>query len=80
MSGLDYEKAGVSIKKGDDFADFIKGLPSKAVSRGLGGFAGDGGFRCRRSSVAHRVLAGSSQAARARRGLQVPGRCNLRCG
>ena len=40
MSGLDYEKAGVSIRKGDDFAEFIKGLPSKAVSKGIGGFAG----------------------------------------
>jgi phosphoribosylformylglycinamidine cyclo-ligase len=40
MSGLDYEKAGVSIRKGDDFARFIKGIPSKAVSKGLGGFAG----------------------------------------
>jgi phosphoribosylformylglycinamidine cyclo-ligase len=40
MSGLDYEKAGVSIRKGDDFAEFIKGIPSRAVSRGLGGFAG----------------------------------------
>ncbi len=40
MSGLDYEKAGVSIRKGDDFARFIKGIPSKAVSTGIGGFAG----------------------------------------
>jgi phosphoribosylformylglycinamidine cyclo-ligase len=40
MSGLDYEKAGVSIRKGDDFARFIKGIPSKAVSKGIGGFAG----------------------------------------
>jgi phosphoribosylformylglycinamidine cyclo-ligase len=40
MSGLDYEKAGVSIRKGDEFADFIKGFPSKAVSKGIGGFAG----------------------------------------
>ncbi len=40
MSALDYEKAGVSIRKGDDFAEFIKGIPSKAVSKGLGGFAG----------------------------------------
>jgi phosphoribosylformylglycinamidine cyclo-ligase len=40
MSGLDYEKAGVSIRKGDEFAEFIKGLPSKAVSKALGGFAG----------------------------------------
>ncbi len=40
MSALDYEKAGVSIRKGDEFAEFIKGLPSKAVSKGLGGFAG----------------------------------------
>jgi phosphoribosylaminoimidazole synthetase len=40
MSGLDYAKSGVSLKKGDDFAEFIKGLPSAAVSRGIGGFAG----------------------------------------
>jgi phosphoribosylformylglycinamidine cyclo-ligase len=40
MSGLDYEKAGVSIRKGDEFAEFIKGIPSKAVSKGIGGFAG----------------------------------------
>ena len=40
MSGLDYEKAGVSLRKGDEFADFIKSLPSTAVSRGIGGFAG----------------------------------------
>jgi phosphoribosylformylglycinamidine cyclo-ligase len=40
MSGLDYEKAGVSIRKGDNFAEFIKAIPSKAVSKGLGGFAG----------------------------------------
>jgi phosphoribosylformylglycinamidine cyclo-ligase len=40
MSGLDYEKAGVSIRKGDEFAEFIRGLPSKAVSKGIGGFAG----------------------------------------
>jgi phosphoribosylformylglycinamidine cyclo-ligase len=40
MSGLDYEKAGVSIRKGDEFADFIRSFPSKAVSKGIGGFAG----------------------------------------
>ncbi|HET7839292.1 MAG TPA: phosphoribosylformylglycinamidine cyclo-ligase [Rectinemataceae bacterium] len=40
MSGLDYQKAGVSIRKGDEFAEFIKAFPSKAVSKGLGGFAG----------------------------------------
>jgi phosphoribosylformylglycinamidine cyclo-ligase len=40
MSGLDYEKSGVSIRKGDEFAEFIRGIPSKAVSRGIGGFAG----------------------------------------
>jgi phosphoribosylformylglycinamidine cyclo-ligase len=40
MSGLDYEKAGVSIRKGDEFAEFIKGIHSKAVSKGIGGFAG----------------------------------------
>jgi phosphoribosylformylglycinamidine cyclo-ligase len=37
---IDYEEAGVSTKKGDDFADFIKNFPSKAVSKGIGGFAG----------------------------------------
>ncbi|HTX72823.1 MAG TPA: phosphoribosylformylglycinamidine cyclo-ligase, partial [Rectinemataceae bacterium] len=40
MSGLDYEQAGVSIRKGDEFAEFIRSFPSKAVSRGIGGFAG----------------------------------------
>jgi len=40
MGGLDYEKAGVSIRKGDEFAEYIKSIPSKAVSKGLGGFAG----------------------------------------
>jgi phosphoribosylformylglycinamidine cyclo-ligase len=40
MSGLSYEKAGVSLRKGDDFAEFIRALPSGAVSKGIGGFAG----------------------------------------
>jgi phosphoribosylformylglycinamidine cyclo-ligase len=40
MSGLDYESSGVSLKKGDDFAKFIKAFPSKAVSKSIGGFAG----------------------------------------
>ena len=40
MSGLDYEKTGVSIQKGDEFAEFIRAFPSKAVSKGIGGFAG----------------------------------------
>jgi len=40
MSGLDYETSGVSIKKGDDFANFIRSFPSKAVSKNIGGFAG----------------------------------------
>jgi phosphoribosylformylglycinamidine cyclo-ligase len=40
VGGLDYEKAGVSIRKGDEFAEFIKGIPSKVVSKGIGGFAG----------------------------------------
>lgn len=35
-----YSSAGVDIEKGDRFADFIAGIPSKAVSKGLGGFAG----------------------------------------
>jgi phosphoribosylformylglycinamidine cyclo-ligase len=40
VDGLDYEKAGVSIRKGDEFAEFIRSFPSKSVSRGIGGFAG----------------------------------------
>lgn len=40
MSSLDYEKSGVSIKRGDEFASFIKNFPSKAVSKSIGGFAG----------------------------------------
>jgi len=40
MSALDYEKAGVSIRRGDAFANFIKSIPSRAVSKGIGGFAG----------------------------------------
>jgi len=35
-----YEKAGVDIKKGDAFADFIRDMPSRAVSKAIGGFAG----------------------------------------
>ncbi|NLJ45226.1 MAG: phosphoribosylformylglycinamidine cyclo-ligase [Treponema sp.] len=35
-----YKKAGVDIDAGDAFADFIRGLPSRAVSKGIGGFAG----------------------------------------
>lgn len=40
MSGLNYETAGVSIRKGDEFAQFIRSFPSKAVSKSIGGFAG----------------------------------------
>lgn len=35
-----YKKAGVDIGKGDAFADFIRNLPSRAVSKSIGGFAG----------------------------------------
>ncbi len=35
-----YKKAGVDIAAGDAFADFIRDLPSKAVSKAIGGFAG----------------------------------------
>ena len=35
-----YAEAGVSIDKGDKFAQFIASLKSKAVSRSIGGFAG----------------------------------------
>jgi len=35
-----YKKAGVDIAAGDAFADFIRGLPSRAVSKAIGGFAG----------------------------------------
>lgn len=37
---IDYRSAGVDMEKGDQFADFIKSLPSKAVDKGIGGFAG----------------------------------------
>ncbi len=35
-----YAEAGVSIDKGDKFAQFIASIKSKAVSRSIGGFAG----------------------------------------
>lgn len=35
-----YKEAGVDIEKGDRFADFIKSIPSKAINKGLGSFAG----------------------------------------
>ncbi|WP_028975157.1 phosphoribosylformylglycinamidine cyclo-ligase [Spirochaeta cellobiosiphila] len=35
-----YASAGVDIEKGDRFANFISNINSKAVSQGLGGFAG----------------------------------------
>jgi len=35
-----YAAAGVDIEKGDRFADFISKIPSKAIGKGLGGFAG----------------------------------------
>ncbi len=37
---IDYRTAGVDMEKGDAFADFIKNVPSKAVDKGIGGFAG----------------------------------------
>lgn len=37
---IDYRSAGVDMEKGDQFADFIKNLPSRAVDKGIGGFAG----------------------------------------
>jgi phosphoribosylformylglycinamidine cyclo-ligase len=37
---LTYDDAGVDIDRGDRFARFIASIPSKAVSRGIGGFAG----------------------------------------
>jgi phosphoribosylformylglycinamidine cyclo-ligase len=37
---IDYRAAGVDMEKGDAFADFIKNLPSGAVDKGIGGFAG----------------------------------------
>jgi len=40
MSGKTYAGSGVDIEKGDRFAQFIASLPSKAVSKSLGGFAG----------------------------------------
>ena len=38
--GLTYSKAGVDIDRGDNFARKIGALPSLAVSRDIGGFAG----------------------------------------
>lgn len=38
--GLTYSEAGVDIDKGDRFARFIASIPSKAVSKTLGGFSG----------------------------------------
>ncbi|MFP4383119.1 MAG: phosphoribosylformylglycinamidine cyclo-ligase [Spirochaetia bacterium] len=35
-----YEDAGVSIDRGDDFADFVKAFPSDSVSNAIGSFAG----------------------------------------
>lgn len=36
-----YSGAGVDIDRGDRFVDFIRGLPSEAISRTLGGFSGE---------------------------------------
>lgn len=38
--GFSYADAGVDIEKGDRFANFIGSIQSKAVSKGIGGFAG----------------------------------------
>lgn len=40
MKSTTYESAGVSISKGDAFAEYIARFPSKAIGAGLGGFAG----------------------------------------
>lgn len=40
MNVRSYEEAGVSIEKGDRFANFVSSIKSKAVSRSIGGFAG----------------------------------------
>ena len=37
---IDYRSSGVDMEKGDAFADFIKNMPSKAIDKGIGGFAG----------------------------------------
>jgi len=34
-----YSEAGVDIDRGDRFVDFIKSIPSRAVSKGIGGFS-----------------------------------------
>jgi phosphoribosylaminoimidazole (AIR) synthetase len=34
-----YSEAGVDIDRGDRFVDFIKSIPSQAVSKGIGGFS-----------------------------------------
>ena len=40
MKPRNYSEAGVDIGRGDRFAEFIAGLPSAAVSRTIGAFAG----------------------------------------
>ncbi|MFH2115853.1 MAG: phosphoribosylformylglycinamidine cyclo-ligase [Spirochaetota bacterium] len=37
---MDYKSAGVDMDEGDRFADFIRNMPSRAVDKGIGGFAG----------------------------------------
>lgn len=39
MKPKSYNEAGVNIKAGDEFAEYIAGINSPAVSRGIGGFA-----------------------------------------
>jgi phosphoribosylformylglycinamidine cyclo-ligase len=37
---IDYRSTGVDMEKGDAFAAYIRGLPSMAVDKAIGGFAG----------------------------------------
>ena len=49
-----YRKAGVDVKKGDRFVEFIKSIPSSAISGNLGGFAG--GFELDTDRYRHPVI------------------------
>ena len=54
MSGMTYSTAGVDIDRADRFTEFIKGIGSSAVSKGIGGFAA--GFEIDTTAYRHPVV------------------------